>query len=150
VVVLVDFRVSHDSAVLGAAVVVDIDDPERGRLLLVITLLSILQPLELTIGSFAAHPEDRVLIERSLVGIALLHIPLDVIFALVFMWVTRLSSLEATLVCLGLSVGNVDVPLLVLRSVLVWLASDSVGTSLENFSLRSESVSKSIINGMWF
>jgi len=130
-----NFLVSHNSAVLGAAVLVDIDDPQRSLLLLRIILLGILQPLELTARSLAAHPEDGVLVERSILHIALLHIPLDAILALVFVWVTRFSSLEATLVCLFLGVFNVDVPLLVLRIVLVWLASDSVGTSLENVGL---------------
>jgi hypothetical protein len=104
--VLLHLTMRHNTAVLGATILVNIDHTNR-RLHLLLVRLDILLPLNLAIASLGALPEHRVLPERRILLIALLDAPLDVVAVAVRVGITRCSLFETRLA--GLRLGVVDV-----------------------------------------
>lgn len=120
-VVVVDLAVRHDAAVLDAAIAVCIDDPKR-RLVLILRLCVFL-PLGLAL---LARPEDRVLPQDGAVLVAIVHAPIDVVAAVVFMRVAALAPCELDALGLRFGVVRVDDEFLGGRFVGLRFAGDCI------------------------
>ena len=142
-VLLSHLLVRHDTAefrVVGV-LLLQVDDPQWSRLETDRVLLLFLLPLEVVLSRLAVLPEDRVLKELFTVleVVAVVFGPLEALKVLELVRVSGFSSAEATVLHLLLSLVLGNLPLLVLRLVLIRLAvvvtAEEAGSKLDPASL---------------
>lgn len=129
-----DLAVGHNTTVLRASTLVDINDSDWGLLLLLVGL-DVLLPVKLTTGTLGSQPEDGILPQRSALHIALLDAPDDAVSSAVVMRVTRSTLFEDSQIGLGFGVIDRDLEGLGLRFVGAGRAGDCICSSFKGRGL---------------